>query len=365
MKVSLQLCSYLVASLFVFSCSADEPSDGGTGDRLIEQKLAQLKNADDFGAKPAHDDLIKLAGAFRTSVDTLVELVTKEHLLAAQSQWKQLAKAVKKSELYNIGGVKDSYFHYQLHRWPINADLLEDSLSGISKIDETYISQLGSQILGLGSVEYLLFQKGTDELMRLFYQDPRRLLYLREATQHLKNTIENLSSEWYAYSPTFRKATESRISGGQNQMINSLLSFVEQTERLRLGKPIGENSAQISDVLKLEAPYSDYSLELIKSGFEEWKYCFYGDFPNSQNNFGFDDYLVNLGARELLDRITGAVEDCDAELANIHSLNNVLLGEPSQVAKLQESFKMLAVLIKADMASTIGATITVNDSDGD
>lgn len=357
---------YLVLICGLVACSGnDTGSDEDSQEDLMEQRITHLENADKYGALPTYEGLEVYSEQFKSATDALNSDPNQQNLETAREQWKELAAALKKCELYDIGDVKDSYLHYRIHRWPTNIELLEDTLSGRATIDAVYADRLGSQIIGLGALEYLLFKDDLATTIELYDSEPRRLAYLWEITQLQHELVKKVVQRWKDYGPEFIVATQSRISGGQNQLTNSLLSFLEQTARLRLGNPAGESSGQAPDVSRLEAPFSDYSLEMIASGFEEWKRCFYGNFPESSNEYGFDDYLATLNAQDLVDRIETSIKACDAELVKTQSLNKELVENTQQVLALQERFNELASLIKADLASVTGATITVNDSDGD
>ncbi len=178
------------------------------------------------------------------------------------------------------------------------------------------------------------------------------------------NSVE-LNLTWVQYSSNFEHAIERKIGGGQNQIANSLVSYLEQMVKMSLGKALGENNGGKVDFRLLEAYKSDASLDFLKSGFSEWKSCFYGDFKNSRNNYGFDDYLIEMDNKKLAIRIENTIKDCELALANLKSLNQDLNTHPEKVSTLKKKFNELTVFIKTDLSSFIGATITVNDSDGD
>ena len=78
-----------------------------------------------------------------------------------------------------------------------------------------------------------------------------------------------------------------------------------------------------------------------------------------------DDYLGALGNQDLVNRVQTAIEACDTALNELSSLNQDLNGQKAKVAAVKTAFSTLAVLLKTEVASFIGVTITVNDSDGD
>lgn len=355
------LLSAMLLLVIFFACNKNEDSE----EKLIEQRVLQLKNMNEYGAKPLFQSFSLACEALQNDIENFSQSITLENLTTIRNQWETVGKLFKKCELYNIGDVNDKLIRSRIHRWPINIELLEDSLASDGIISAEYISILGSHILGIGTIEYLLFQNDPEGTLASFQANPRRLDYLSETSKYLKVKADELESIWEGYSSEFVTATESRISGGQNQMTNALLAFLEETIKLRLGKALGENNGGTPDLTNLEAYISNASLDFIDSGFEEWKNYFSGNFPNSPDNYGFDDYLIALDQETLVSTINTAISDCDAAIDQLTDLNTDLINNTEKVEDLKAAFQALTVLIKTDMASVIGAIVTVNDTDGD
>ena len=359
MKINLT-CFFFIPFLF-FACKTDDNAE----EKLIQQRILQMENMDTYGAKPLFQDFVDACKNLQERTANFAGDLTSENLAAVQNQWIVVGELFKKCELYDIGDVNGSFIQFRIHRWPAEAETLADTLNSSGLITLDYIGSLGSHIIGIGALEYLLFEQDNSMVLSQFQNDDRYLDYLIEATRYLALQAEEMQSIWNEYSPVFVAATQSRISGGQNQMTNALLAFLEETARNRLGKALGEDDGGVLNKDLLEAHRSNASLDFIKSGFVEWKTYFFGDFPNSPDNYGFDDYLMALGNEDLVPAINAAIADCDAALGQLTDLNSDLANNTAQVEQLKDSFRSLSVLIKADLASVLGVTITVNDSDGD
>ncbi|MEL6867750.1 MAG: imelysin family protein [Bacteroidota bacterium] len=356
--MNAKILPLLLALICLFSCEDQEK-------KLDQLRSQQLHNISEFGALPLHQSFQTACAQLSQSVQTFAQAPNMEQLSLVQKQWQQAGELFKRCELYDIGEVNSQFIHFRLHRWPINEQRLEDTLQMNPAISTDRVANLGSALVGIAALEYLLFEQTPEQTLAQFQKEPKRLQYLQGCAAYLDQKATELQTIWKNYHPTFITALESRISGGQNQITNSLVAYLEETSKLRLGKALGEADGGLVDTSKLEAYRSDASLAFIKSGFAEWKHCYKGEFPNSTDIFGLDDYLVALGNQDLVNRVQTAIEACDAALNELSSLNQDINGQKAKVTAVKTAFSTLAVLLKTEVASFIGVTITVNDSDGD
>ncbi|MEM6722856.1 MAG: imelysin family protein [Bacteroidota bacterium] len=350
-----------VLSLLIAACSKDSSE---TPD-LMEERITFLENVDTYGGKVAHANLVSAAADLTENVNALADNVTAQTLDAAKNAWRNTVQVFKQAELYEVGDVSLSFIHFTMYFRPIEPEDLESELTGTTPVTADYLQGLGRDVAGLGAIEYILYNEDGLSTLSTLENEPRRLDYLKEAAAFFEQNTQELEGIWNTYSPNFIVATESRTTGGQNQMLNALVTFLEETSNLQLGKALGEDNGGTIDQTFLEAHLSDASLDMIRAGFTEWKLVFSGAYPGSSDNYGFDDYLNAIDNETLVSSINNAISACDSELASFSSLNDALASNADQVESLQTAFLALNTLIRTDVASVIGATITVNITDGD
>ncbi|MEN0002699.1 MAG: imelysin family protein [Bacteroidota bacterium] len=336
-------------------------------ERLLEQRKLQLTNTLQAGILPAHQSFLSAAESLHQLSQTFRTTPTEDHLIAFRKQWKEAASSWKRCEFYDLGEISDSFIHFRIYRRPTNIEQLEETISNGELIDLDYVESQGSAVIGLAAIEYLLFEAVTDTSLQSFQADTKRADYLLALTAYLLDQAQALQESWGDYGPTFTNSLQSSIDGGQNLLVNAIVSALEETNKDAIGKPLGEASGGIAKLELLEAHRSSSSMSLIKATFREVKASFRGDYPNSESNYGFDDYLVALKNKELLDKIDTAIDKCEATLAELGGpdLKSTLATKPEAVAQLQLDFTALLLLVKIDMASFIGAIIVPNESDGD
>lgn len=343
-----------IVILFLTSCT-----DGAQ--KLLDNRKQQLANISNHGASIAHKEFSLATDQLQEHIVELVEQPSDLKLEQARQSWITTSIAFKKCELYDIGDINSSFLHPRIYRWPTDSDRIQDTILNRPTMTLDRLQNQGSNLVGIAAIEFLLFRE--DALPKI--KSPKAGQYLIAASSYLRTSANELNTTWQKYKPTFESALESKITGGQNQMTNILVAYLEETSKISLGKALGESNGGSTDISQLEGYMSNVSMDLVKSGFEEWKSCYYGNFENGSDDYGFDDYIIDLGNKDLANRIDMAIKSVNKAINELNDLSETLVNNPSSVQELNSKINKLSILIKNDLAGYIGATITVNDTDGD
>lgn len=360
-------------SYFLFACYFVVISACGSDEQQADfssQRAQQLSNIFENGAAPIHDQILPLTANLSETAQRFKASPSTENLVALQNAWKNTVLKWKQAELYDWGDISNSFLHFRIHRWPIDTEAIEDAIAEGTNIDETYINQRGSSAIGFGAIEYLLFQQDATTTLADLTTNTNRLDYLVSLCHHVNTTMIQLKDRWAAFGPTFSTATDLAIMGGQNQLVNALIAYLEESIRFRLGKPLGDENGGMIDTDMVETPFAHTALLTQKAGFEEWDKIYHGSF-GQDNGFGFDDYLIALGNETLGPRIDEAISNINNKLSSLSTSNAegnlaaLIQEEGAEVSALQSEMRQLLTLVKTELTSIIGATVTVNDTDGD
>ncbi len=322
----------------------------------------QLVHLYDKGILPLHQSfenetqiLIDKSQIFSTNL-------TAETYIDLQNQWKKTAAIWKRCELFDIGIVNTSFIHFKIHRWPINETKIEEYIDGTSVIDVPLIVSKGSSAKGIGAIEYLLFNYKLSELQ----QNSRRIEYLKALTVNLNNNAKEVKNLWVSYEDNFKNGVENGISGSQNMLLNSIISSIEETIISKIGKALGEKNGGNLDLQELEAFRSQYSLELMKNTLKSIKSCFTGDFDTKDRKLGFNSYFASFDDATLANKINAKILNCETQLSAFNDrLENTLTTNTNQIKLVKEAYRDLLLLIKVDVSSFLGSTLTFNENDGD
>ncbi|UOB17995.1 imelysin family protein [Abyssalbus ytuae] len=328
-------------------------------------RSAQLNNLYNNGILPIHSTFINELSKLNDAAVAFSVNISSENLIILQNQWKVTASVWSQCELYNIGEIKDSFVHFLIANRPTNTEAIESFISTDQIINKETLALKGASSKGISAIEYLLFEHDNETTLSLFSDNSRRADYLTAAIQVLQDDANELYNLWIQYSDTFVNALQSDLDGGQNQLINAMVSLIEEIIQSKLGKALGDSNGGIITIDELEAYRSDSSLELIENNLIALQKCFTGNFKENNRKYGFDNYLNDLDNTELVQTINSQFEKCFNTLNKINSLNQTLSVNPSLAEELKTDFTNLLILIKVDMSNFIGSTITFNDNDGD
>ncbi len=323
-------------------------------------KREQLKNIYDNEIIPLHQE-------FSTETQTLLNKsldfsndINAENLILLKQQWKVATSVWKKCELYDIGAIKNSFIHYTINSWPVNASYIENSIA-TTTINQSYISSIGFSSRGIVAIEYLLFNSDAATTINNFQNSAARLDYLNACIAVLHTNASSILNQWTLNHNEFVTNIQEGISGSQNEIINNMVSLLEEIIISKLNNAINQN-----DISEFEAHRSDYSLELIKSNITAIHRCYTGNFRFTPNRIGFKKYLTELGNTELATKID---EQFNAVISKIDtmnpSLNTSINNNLETVNELKTDIETLLFLVKIEMSQAIGSTITFNSNDGD
>ncbi len=121
-------------------------------------RLVMLENVTQQLILPNHEALVQALQALETAAVAFVDAPDPARLDAVQDAW--LAANLARMALlpYRLGPVDDSLLHNRLDNRPPRTAFIDDEiLAGDAPIDAAYIDSIGSSSVGLGAMEYLLF----------------------------------------------------------------------------------------------------------------------------------------------------------------------------------------------------------------
>jgi len=352
---------FVFTVLFTFTnCNSGTVTES---DYLVSyNRTDQLKHLYDNEIFPLHTQLVEETKTLKEKVTLFSTTQTEANFIELQNQWKKTTKTWKRCELFDIGIINTSFIHYRIHRWPIDTDKIESYIDGINPINISFIENKGSSTKGIAAIEYILFNYNKTSILT----DQRKIDYLKALATNLHNNTIELHSLWKTYENSFKETVENGISGSQNRLLNAIVSSIEETIQTKIGKALGSKNGGNIDTHELEAYRSEYSLELMQSTLLSIKNCFTGDFGTNTRKIGFNSYIIAFENETLITEINAAILNCETQLEAINqSLEATIINDTNQVALLKESFKELLYLIKIDVSSFIGSTLTFNDNDGD
>ncbi|MEW7277465.1 imelysin family protein [Aquimarina sp. 2201CG1-2-11] len=351
------------------SMSCDKDSDTTTIEAEFDSK-EHLTNVYVNGILPLNNQLTNQAQLLSASVNLFSTETTEGNLELVQKEWREFQEIWKQLELYDLGAIANSFISFEINRWPTDIIRIEQNIRGTEDLIEEFIASIGSSSKGISAIEYLIFSLDSNtEVLTKFTTDENaagRKKYLLALSENLYTKSLTLKNLWETNEENFINALENGISGSQNQLVNAMVALIEEIMKSKLGAPLGDTNGGTVDPKQLEAYYGAFSKEIIQQHLKTLQNCFTGDFGQAGTQVGFDDLLIFRDHKNVADKIVMQFSVCQDKLDAISGkLRDDIVTKEEEVMALKNSFRDLLVLLKVDMASILGTTITFNDSDGD
>lgn len=352
------------------SCGSD--SDG-TDPKTDYDRQAMVANYADNLIVPAYNVFQSRTEAMATAIDAFVATPTAGTLSAARAAYQNAYMAWQDASLYEFGPADEQLLRTNLNIYPTATAEIDNNISS-----GTYDLQASPNLdaKGFPALDYLLYGAGTEAAMVDQYTSGANAANRRKYLQDLSNLIHQHAAAVYTgwtsgnYAATFKNAPGTAVGSAVGNIVNQLNFEIDLTKRAKVGFPSGRFTIGEALPDRVEAYYSQISLELLKQAIRAEKAVFMGMTPNGTNGPGLDDYLDHVEAAYGEGLLSDAIEaQFDAALAAANAvqgpLSEAVTTQPQAVTKVYDELQKLIVLTKTDMPAALGVTITYSDSDGD
>ena len=367
MRGTIVFCVITILLSGITSCKQEKNNPLDKYDRG-----AMLSGIYDNAILPLHNQLVSETRTLDSLGQAFKIAPTLANLEALQVQWSKTQLIWQLCAPQDIGAVRESFIHSKIDKWPTNKVFIENFISGSSVLDEAFVESAGSTSKGLPAIEYLVFGSDNNTILTSLTTGTnatRRLDYILALTANLKNKTALLKSEWIDYRPTFVSSTGLAIDGSVNMMVNAIIEYEEFVKNDKVGAPTGKKTNGTVQPGSVESGLSNTSTKHIVQNLKGLDYLMSGN-TTGISGAGVYAYLDAVDPMvdgvKLSDKINSQIDAC-ITAANAISvpLEDAVVSNPAQVETLYLELKRLTVLLKVDMSSLLGVTITFSDNDGD
>lgn len=336
---------------------------------------AMLRNLSENVAYPLINDAAIQSEALVQSVYTFRDNPTPDTLNAVRSQWLTTSLAWERTEVVALDA--DMTLLTQIDKWPSNEKFIEDFIAGEAAINVNFVAGSGSTSKGLPAVEYLIFHADSDDATLVSqFEEPQRMAYLVAAAENVRDNIKTLQTFWSPeggnYVATFASAEldDGDLQSSVSMSVNELVVVLEGMVQKELAIPLGSKSYGEPFPTAAEGWRSLTSTQNLIANLEGVRFILTGDSTTGVEGVGLNDYLDALNATSGEVLLSQAINtQLDVAMNALEAIDQPLTiaieTHKETVEKARDELRALLVLIKNDMASQLGVTITFNDSDGD
>ena len=354
-----------------FACSSSTSSE----EEANFDRMAMLENYGQNLIIPAYDSLQQSMNGLNTSANTFAETPTIENLEQVQQQLKEARLAWQTANIFQFGPAGMQTLRASINTYPTDTTQINDNIDSGSYTLGTIENQTA---VGFPATGYLLhgLDSSNEEILLQYTADTNaenRTSYLLDNIQFMKEKVDAVTNEWKSsggdYIATFASEENAGTDVGSSlgMLVNAMVLHYERYLRDgKIGIPSGVRSAGVPRPKATEAYYAGYSLELAIANAEATQRLFLGTGLNGSDGPGLAEHLSALDASDLAAQIEN---DLGAGIGTLEGLSDPLSQQiesnTESVTAAFQDLQQLISLLKADMSSILGVTITFQDNDGD
>ncbi|HKU45145.1 MAG TPA: imelysin family protein [Polyangiales bacterium] len=305
-------------------------------------------------------------GAATTALETRLQQLSAAQvdagLEAARQAWRSAALAWQRSFAFPHGPYVETRALLRAAYWPVRPDAVEQLLRGSEPIDPARVAQLGVNVKGLYAIESLLFENDASGTAWLLGPLRARAIALLQACAADVRSYAEHANAALGDGSKFARELAGTGQAGIDRLLNGLLETVEtaviRIERvLVMTSPTGRGG---------RAPYvpqggpSGTSTRLLQTWLEVCERV-YG--PAAKPSLGS---LVAAVAPAIHQHATSSFAAARAALESLgQPIESAVQSARPQLTAAQDSLRQLEVVLRSELASALGVTITFTSHDGD
>ncbi|HRI65522.1 MAG TPA: imelysin family protein [Polyangium sp.] len=360
-----------VAGILTGGCSA--PVEDDTTQRALMHDLATIV------LYPWQSELAVEAEKVEAAVTAFCVTPNDAQLNAAQDAWRAARLPWKRAEMVRFGPVEDLRLGAAIDFWPARTDTIEAAITSAPEpITSEHIASLGTSSKGMPALEYLIFDPiggnaailtaigGTDAA------SVKRCAYAQAVAETFANDARALETAWNAEAGGFVNQVADAGTGsttftsGQTAVgviVNLLNASLQGANENKITAPFGLNTGS-PDPSVVESRFSDHSLEDLKENLIGVEEVYYGR-HGGKTGKGLT-VLVNARSAAVDTAVKQALTDAQAKVAAVPPpFRTAITGAPDSVTATHAAIRALRIRLSTDVASVLGISILLNDSDAD
>lgn len=354
----------------VWLSASDSPSSAPAGRAaILEQGIRKV-------AQPGIDRLVAAVAELKASARQLSETPSAEPVKACQVAWRHVHEAWKHFQPSAGACGLDATLVSEISYWPAFASSIENVVKSPRPLDPAFFEILGAGAKGFYALEYLLFDLPAGNTGRVgndaapkkprlsaakLLDDPtsaRRRAYVLGLAEHLANRCESL--QHYLRQAEYPAQWAGRGQEALNQVVNHLVEVLEVSGVGRLARQLELLDNRRLTYEAIEGIASEASLTAFTAMVDGAEQLYSG-----ANGPGLDDEARAINP-DLADRLQKQFLTAKSAFHKLGSpLDEALINNRANVEQALAEIRTLEVLIKADLASALGVTITFGSNDGD
>lgn len=354
--------------------SCKKSDDKGSGDNGLDRKPMLTNYADNY-ILPAYQAMESGLNTLQAQATAFTEQPTEANLSSLKATWRSAYLTWQTVDLLEFGPAEEVSLRMYMNTYPVTTTKVEENISSGSYNLETFGNKdaqgfpaLDYLISGLGSTPATILEKYTTDPLAANYKK-----YLKDVIAKMQEKISGVKNSWTNYRNTFVSATGTDVNGSISKMTNAYVLYYERFLRSgKIGYPVGAMTG-VALPTHVEAYYTpEFSKELAVKALESVIAFYEGkNYDGTVTAEGMKSYLAAVGTKDESGTLMADVISTELNTAlnalkgfNTTFRDGVVNNRPA-VLGIYENLQQVVALLKVDMVSAFGISITYVDNDGD
>lgn len=366
--------SLVATSLFFAACKKKEDDNGTPATNNFDGK-AMLSNYADNYIVPAYAEIAAKLTDLQTKVNQFTTAPAEPSLTEARTAFRTAYIAWQKTDLLEFGPAEDVSLRMYINTYPVTTTKVNGNiLNGTYDLEQF----TNKDAQGFAAVDYLLnglaaTDAGTIEQYTTEAQATNRKKYLQDVVAKMVSKLQTVNTGWAGYKTTFVNSTGTDAGSSTSKMVNAFVLYYERYLRSgKIGLPVGAMTGVAKPEIA-EAYYSpDLQKELVHTALGAVQAFYEGKSYNGAAGTGMKNYLAAIGTKDdngkpMADLISEELQQAATGVQNLNGNSIVSNVATNRTAVLQvyDQLQQVVPLLKVDMVSAFGISITYVDNDGD
>lgn len=361
----------LMVAGFISCKKSDDP---GTGDNGLDRKPMLTNYADNY-ILPAYQAMESSLATLQAQATTFTELPNEANLSSLKIAWRSAYLTWQTVDLLEFGPAEEVSLRMYMNTYPVTTTKVEENISSGNYNLETFGNKdaqgfpaLDYLINGIGSTPAGILEKYTTNPLAANYKK-----YLKDVIAKMQEKITAVKNGWSSYRNTFVAATGTDVNGSISKMTNTYVLYYERYLRsAKIGIPVGAMTG-VALPTHVEAYYTpEFSKELAVKALESVIAFYEGkNYAGTSTAEGMKSYLAAVATKDETGTLMADVisTELNTALNSLKGLNTTLrdgvVNNRPAVLSIYENIQQVVALLKVDMVSAFGISITYVDNDGD
>jgi predicted lipoprotein len=359
----------LFTAVGIFSCQKNTSDDSPAPDTSVDRKALLTQWADSL-VKPGYQRFNDKLAVLKVKTTAFTATPTTATLMDARQAWQAAYVDWQKVELFEFGPAESVSLRNHFNIYPADAAGINRNIT-----TGTYDFEVATAIpqQGFPALDYLLNGVATGDaaIVQQYVSSANHRRYLTDVVAKMDQTFGTVYAQWNgAYRDTFINNAGTDASSSLSRVINAYSLYFERYLRAgKVGIPAGTMTG-VARPEKIEAYYlkGTLPLQLATTAHATVQQFFNG----RAGRPSLKSYLDALGAKDSRtgQSLTSIINSqFGVSFQQLNSLGpdlytTITARNADAVASYNEMQKAVR-LIKVDMTSALGITVTYVDNDGD